>query len=56
MKSGKKAKNTKELFMPGEIELKKEIQSLQAGIEIEEDTFAPLIELAKKYNVELKYE
>lgn len=56
MKHGKKAENTKELFMPGEIELKKEIQSLKEGIEIEDDTFAPLIELAKKYDVELKYE
>ena len=56
MKSGKKAKDTKELFMPGEIELKKEIQSLQEGIEIEDDTFAPLIDLAKKYKIELKYE
>lgn len=56
MKNGKKAQNTKELFMPGEIELKKEAQSLEKGIEIEDDTFAPLIELAQKYHVELKYE
>lgn len=56
MKNGKKAKTTKEIFMPGEIELKKEIQTLKDGIEIEDDTFAPLVELAKKYNVKLDFE
>ncbi|MCI7302550.1 MAG: Ldh family oxidoreductase [Clostridiales Family XIII bacterium] len=55
MKNGKKAKNTKEIFMPGEIELKKEIQAKKDGIEIEDDTFAPLVELAKKYKVKLNY-
>ena len=56
MKSGKKAKNTKEIFMPGEIELKKEIAALADGIEIEDDTFAPLVDLAEKYNVKIDFE
>lgn len=56
MKNGKKANNTKEIFMPGEIELKKEMQALKDGIEIEDDTFAPLVELAEKYHVNLEFE
>lgn len=56
MKSGKKAKDIKEIFMPGEIELRKEMQALTEGIEIENDTFRPLTELAEKYNVKIEFD
>lgn len=56
MKNGKKAKDTKEIFMPGEIELRKEIEALEGSLEIEDDTFKPLVDLAEKYNVELDFD
>ena len=56
MKKGKKAKDTKEIFMPGEIELRKEIKALEGSLEIEDDTFKPLVDLAAKYNVELDFD
>ena len=55
MKNGKKAQGTKEIFMPGEIELKKEQASMKDGIEIEDDTFKPLVDLAKKYNINIDF-
>ena len=56
IKKGKKAKDTKEIFMPGEIELRKEIKALEGSLEIEDDTFKPLVDLAEKYNVELDFD
>ena len=55
-RKGKKAKDTKEIFMPGEIELRKEIKALEGSLEIEDDTFKPLVDLAEKYNVELDFD
>lgn len=53
MKNGEKAKGSEEIFMPGEIELKKEMKISENGIEIPDKTFEPLEAVARKYNLSI---
>jgi len=53
MKEGKKATGSDEIFMPGEIELRKEVKAKEEGINIPEETFELLQEIGKKYDVKL---
>ncbi len=53
MKEGKKATGSTEIFMPGEIELRKEVKAREEGINIPKDTFALLQDIAKKYDIAL---
>lgn len=54
MKGGKKAKGSTEIFMPGEIEQNKEVKALEEGINIPNDIFALIKEVADKYEVKLE--
>lgn len=56
MKEGKKATGSNEIFMPGEIELKKEIAARENGIDIPDGTFGVLQQIGEKYNVVLTTE
>lgn len=53
MKSGKKAIDNDEIFLPGEIELKKEMIADIHGVIIEENNYNLLQEVGQKYGVEL---
>lgn len=53
MKDGKKAVGSEEIFMPGEIELKREIAAKETGVEIPDETFEILQDIGNKYNVSL---
>lgn len=53
MKNSKCAEGVSEIYMPGEIELRNEINLGENDLEIPEESFAPLKELADKYGLTL---
>lgn len=54
LKNGKKAPGYDEIFMPGEIELRRQIKALQDGINIDDSNFMLLQEVGDKYGVKFE--
>lgn len=53
MKNSRRARGTAQIYMPGEIELQNERNLGDKDLEISEESFKPLKELAEKYQLEL---
>ena len=53
LKNSKRAKGVEQIYMPGEIELRNEIKLGESDLEISDESYLPLKELANKYKLDI---